>query len=203
MNKAAQPDIFSDQLEAWLKGKQPKSFDSLINLFKDKSFAVIFLVLMILPALPLPTGGITHIFEIIVMLLCLEMIAGFKTIWLPKRWRSLKLGKFLEGKAIPLLLKRVRQVEKRSSPRWRGFFTLPLAQRFLALLIFGLTLTAFLSPPFSGLDTLPSLGVVLISLAIILDDFILLLAGTVVGALGVFLVVGLSGVIIKFSHRLF
>ena len=32
--------------------------------------------------------------------------------------------------------------------------------------MFGLTLSAFLAPPFSGLDTLPSLGVVVIGLII-------------------------------------
>ena len=30
----------------------------------------------------------------------------------------------------------------------------------IGALVFGLTLSAFLAPPFSGLDTLPSLGVV-------------------------------------------
>ena len=34
----------------------------------------------------------------------------------------------------------------------------------IGLFVFGLTLSAFLAPPFSGLDTLPSLGVVVIGL---------------------------------------
>jgi hypothetical protein len=34
-------------------------------------------------ALPLPTGGATHVFEIIAMLLALELIAGRDQIWLP------------------------------------------------------------------------------------------------------------------------
>ncbi|HEX7633125.1 MAG TPA: exopolysaccharide biosynthesis protein [Candidatus Saccharimonadales bacterium] len=196
MSKPAEPQKFSDQLEHWLKGKHHKTLDSLITLFEDKSFAVVFLLLMILPALPLPTGGITHVFEIIVALLCLELIAGLPRVWLPKKWRYMRLGKFLEGKAIPLLLKRVRQVEKRSSPRWRSFFGLPLVPRFLGLIVLGLTATAFFSPPFSGLDTLPSLGVVLISLAIILDDVVLLAFGSLVGALGVFLVIGVGEAIV-------
>ncbi len=43
---------------------------------------------------------------------------------------------------------------------------------------------AFVAPPFTGLDTLPSLGVVLISLGVLLDDALLALIGLVVGAVG-------------------
>ncbi|MGC1177103.1 MAG: exopolysaccharide biosynthesis protein [Candidatus Saccharimonadales bacterium] len=193
---------FSDQLETWLKSKQPKTLASLEEVFQDKSFAISFLLLMILPALPLPTGGITHVFEIITMLLALELIIGLETPWLPKRWKHMKLGKAMRGKVIPLLLRRVRWFERRSSPRWQQIFRLPLAARLISLVVFGLTLTAFLAPPFSGLDTLPSLGVVLISLALILDDALFLLGGLIVGLAGCALVIGLSEVIFKGAHHL-
>jgi hypothetical protein len=48
-----------------------------------------------------------------------------------------------------------------------------------------LVVTAFLAPPFTGLDTLPSIGVVLISLGVLLEDPLLGLAGLLVGAAGV------------------
>ena len=41
--------------------------------------------------------------------------------------------------------------------------------------------------PFTGLDTLPALGVVLISLAVLLEDFAVAVAGTVVLLAGVVL----------------
>ncbi len=196
-------EVFSDQLEAWLKGKQRKTLASLDAVFQDKSFAIMFLVLMVFPALPLPTGGITHIFEIIVMLLCLEMIAGRKTPWLPKKWKHMPLGKALTGKVIPTMLRWIRWFEKRSSTRGRTLFTLPLVPRLLGLIIFALTLAAFLAPPFSGLDTLPALGVVIISLAIILDDFLMLIAGTLIGAAGVALTIILGAAIVESSRHFF
>lgn len=193
---------FSNQLEVWLKGRQKKTLASLIKVFEDKSFAIVFLLLMILPALPIPTGGVTHVFEIITMLLALEMIIGLKTIWLPNKWKHMKLGKTIEGKVIPLLLRRIRWFEKRSTPRGQYLFKLPLADRVLGLLILLFTIVAFLSPPFSGLDTLPSLGVVIISLSIILDDVIMLFAGTVVGVAGTALVIGAGTAIVEAFHRL-
>ena len=193
---------FSNQLEVWLKGRQKKTLASLIKVFEDKSFAIVFLLLMILPALPIPTGGVTHVFEIITMLLALEMIIGLKTIWLPNKWKHMKLGKTIEGKVIPLLLRRIRWFEKRSTPRGQYLFKLPLADRVLGLLILLFTIVSFLSPPFSGLDTLPSLGVVIISLSIILDDVIMLFAGTVVGVAGTALVIGAGTAIVEAFHRL-
>lgn len=201
--KTAGTKSFSDQLEAWLTSKQPKTLASLDKVFQDKSFAITFLVLMAFPALPLPTGGVTHVFEIIVMLMCLQLVIGRRTPWLPKKWKHMPLGKALTGKVIPVMLKWIRWFEKRSSSRGRWIFGLPLASRLIGLLIFGLTLAAFLAPPFSGLDTLPALGVVVISLAIILDDFLMFLAGLVIGLAGVMLTVVLGAVIVQSSRHFF
>ena len=51
---------FSDQLEQWLDAETPKSVGDLGAVFAQKSFAVTILVLMIFPAVPLPTGGISN-----------------------------------------------------------------------------------------------------------------------------------------------
>jgi len=197
------PEILSDQLEDWLKSKQPKTLASLIELFQDKSFAVIIMLCMFLPALPLPTGGVTHVLEVVTVLLAAEQVVGLRRLWLPPFLsKRLKLGALLQGKLGAVLLRRLRWLEKHSSPRGRWLFRLPLLSRGLALIVIGLTVTAFVSPPFSGLDTPPSLGVVMISLAELLEDAWLLLAAGLVGALGVFLSVGLGAAIVQAAHRL-
>ncbi|MDB5170559.1 MAG: exopolysaccharide biosynthesis protein [Candidatus Saccharibacteria bacterium] len=204
MTKHDTPKAFSDQLDGWVKGNQLKNLQTLIDLFEDKSFAVVMLLLMLIPALPIPTGGVTHVFEVVVALLALEQIAGLKAIWLPRSLtKKVKLEKIMKGKLVVAMMNRVRWLEKRSSPRWTGFFKLPLVERAIGLVVLGLTVTAFLSPPFSGLDTLPSLGVVIVSLAVILEDVVMLLAGIVVGALGVVLSVGFGAVVVKAVQSLF
>src|SRR5436305_859950 len=61
-----QPTVrLSDQLEAWLESEHDKSLGGLIGAFQDKSFAILFVLLLGVPALPLPTGGATHVFEVI------------------------------------------------------------------------------------------------------------------------------------------
>ena len=71
------------------------------------------------------------------------------------------------------------------------------------LVVLGLSLTAFLAPPFTGLDTLPAMGVVVISLGMLLEDSLIVLAGTLIGALGVFVVIGLGRLIVETVGALF
>jgi hypothetical protein len=60
-----------DELEHWLGGDQPKTLGNFIELFGRRSFALIFMLLMALPTLPLPTGGATHVLEAVTMLVAL------------------------------------------------------------------------------------------------------------------------------------
>lgn len=188
---------FSRHLEEWLRSDKPKKLQGLIDNFAEKSFAILFLVLMAIPALPLPTGGLTHVFEIIAMLLALESIAGVRRVWLPKKWRTLDLPPRLQNSTLPLLIRVIRKVEKFSRPRFTIGLKNFVSVRVISLLVFILSLFAFLAPPFSGLDTLPALGVVLISLAIILEDFLLFILGLAIGLFGVGLVIAIGKALVS------
>ncbi|MBV9915980.1 MAG: exopolysaccharide biosynthesis protein, partial [Solirubrobacterales bacterium] len=126
----------------WAQGEGEKTLGSLIEVFEEKSFAVIFVILLGVPALPLPTGGATHVFEVIAMLLSLQLII------------LLSIG-------------------------------------------------AFVAPAFSGLDTLPALGGVLVSLAVLLEDIAILVVAVVVGAAGVVLEIVLGRAAISGIKQLF
>jgi len=187
----------SDRLERWLQGDQPKTLARLIDLFGEKSFAIVFVVLMAVPALPLPTGGVTHVLEVISMLLALELIVGRRTIWLPARWRRRDIAGKSGERFAAALVKRIRWFERYSRPRLSGLLTHRLSGVLFGVAVLGLSLTAFVAPPFSGLDTLPSLGVVVISLGVLLEDIVVALIGIVIGLVGVALEVFLGSAVIK------
>jgi hypothetical protein len=193
---------FSDRLQRWFDGEGPRTLGSLVDVFGEKSFAVVFIVLMAVPALPVPTGGVTHVFEAITMLLALELIAGRGTVWLPQRWRRLEVGGSGE-RFVAALLRRIRTVERFSRPRLRPLLRHPISRPVFGALVLALSLVAFLAPPFSGLDTLPALGVVLIALGVLLEDFVLAIAGIVVGALGTALVIFLGSALVELLGDLF
>ncbi len=179
------PGKVSDELERWLNGDGEKTLGSLIGLFEEKSFAILFVVLLGVPALPLPTGGATHVFEIIAMLLAIELIAGREQIWLPQRWQKLELAGERQQRFIAALMKVIRRLERFSRPRLRFLFDHRLSNIVFGLLVIGGSLAAFVAPPFTGLDTLPALGVVLLSLGVLLEDVLVVLAALIVGVAGV------------------
>ena len=185
----------SDELEAWLKGPGDKRLGDLVEVFGKRSFAVAFVILLGVPALPLPTGGVTHVFEVIAVLLALQLIVGRDDIWLPKRLAQRELesdARFLNG-----LIKAIRRVERFSKPRLTFIFGHRLTNLVFGLIVVAGTVGAFLAPPFTGLDTLPALGVVLVSLGVLLEDFYVVVAGIVVLAIGVALEIILGSAAVK------
>jgi hypothetical protein len=188
---------FSDELEDWLRGDSPKTLGDLGEAFSEKSFAVTILLLMFVPALPLPTGGITHVFEVITVFVALQMVIGRRTLWLPRRWRQRELGATITGKAVPFIVRRVRWFEKFTRPRIAWLFRQRWFIRVLGLVIITFTAGAAVAPPFSGLDTLPALGVVTISLAIILEDAVVLAIGALIGTGGIVLIVTIGAAIAR------
>ena len=193
----------SDELDWWLRGEQPKTIGSLIDLFEEKSFAVLFVLLLAVPALPLPTGGVTHVFEVIAMLLALELIIGRRKVWLPERWRSREISPGMRKRFSDGLLPRIRWIERHSHAHLGFLLSHRLSGVVFGAVTLGLIVTAFVAPPFTGLDTLPALGVVLISLGVLLEDPLLGIAGLLIGAAGVFLVVFLGKAAIDAIRGLF
>ena len=180
----ASPDTaepFSNELEAWLRSDQTKTLGALGDLFEEKGFAAAILLLMFVPALPLPTGGISHLFEAITVVLAAQMVLGRRRIWLPERW--------------------IRRVERISRPRGTRLFALRSIRRLLGLLLIVFAVGAALAPPFSGLDTLPAMGAVAVCLSIILEDVVVLAIGTVLGAVGIALILTVGAALVGLLQR--
>ncbi|HXD57478.1 MAG TPA: exopolysaccharide biosynthesis protein [Thermoleophilaceae bacterium] len=190
-------------MERWLKSEGDKTLGGLIDLVEEKSFALVFILLLGVPALPLPTGGATHVFEIIAVLVALQLIAGRDQIWLPERWRRIELvgpnrERFLRG-----LLRFIRFLERFSKPRFRLLFDHRLSNAVFGVVAAAGSVAAFVAPPFSGLDTLPALGVVVVSLGVLLEDILLVLLGLILMAAGVILEIVLGRAAVKGISSLF
>ncbi len=176
----------------------------LVDLFQEKAFALLFVVLMAVPALPLPTGGATHAFEIVVVLGAAQLLAGRRTIWLPQRWRALAVaGPAGPRRSIERLIGLIARLERFSKPRLPFLFGHRLSDAVFALLVIAGAAGAFLAVPFTGLDTLPALGVVLVSLGFLLEDFLVVAAGIVAGATGIVLEIALGKAAIEGTGVIF
>jgi hypothetical protein len=183
---SAAPKV-SEALERWLESDGDKTLQGLIDVFDRNSFSLLFVLLLGVPALPLPTGGATHVFEIIAMLLSLQLMFGRDEIWLPQRWRKLELAGERQQKFLAGLMRLIRRLERFSKPRARFLFNHRLSNSVYGLLVLCGSLGAFLAPPFTGLDTVPALGVVILALGVLLEDVLVAGVGAVMIGGGILL----------------
>ena len=182
----------SDELGRWLNGSSDHTLHGLIEVFQEKSFAVLFVLLLGVSALPLPTGGATHVFELIAVVLALQLIAGRDRIWLPGRWQRMSLAGDGQKRFIAALMRLIRRLERLSRPRLAFLFERRASRVVFGLLVTAGSVGAFAAPPFSGLDTLPSIGVVVVCLGIIFSDIVIVTLGLIAGSAGIALVIALG-----------
>jgi hypothetical protein len=192
---------FSEEVVAWLRSDEPKTLGAMTDRFAEEGFAVNIMMLMLLPALPLPTGGVTHVFEAITVLLSAQMVLGRRSVWLPDRWKGRQLGSLTTDRAIPVVARWVGRIERISRPRGTWLFDRGITMRLLGLVLMAFAVAAAVAPPFSGLDTLPALGAVVVCLSIILRDVVVLGVGLVLGAVGIGLILTLGTAIFHLVGR--
>ena len=193
---------FSRELGDWLGSDEPKTLGGLGGVFGERAFAVAVLLLMFPAALPLPTGGVTHVLEIVTVIVAAEMVIGLTTIWLPARWRNRELGGSMTGKALPFVVRRVAWAERYAKPRGAILLRQRWFNRILGAGLIGLAVGAALAPPFSGLDTLPALGAVGISLGIILGDLLVVGIGAFIGVAGIVVTLALGAAVFDFFRSI-
>jgi hypothetical protein len=193
---------FSGQLERWLLMDGIKTVGGLGDVFGKKTFATTILLLMFVPALPLPTGGITHVFEAITVIVAAEMVLGVRKMWIPRRMRQRDLGSLATEKAIPFMARRIRWFERFSRPRWASLVSCRWFQRVMGIIFIGLAIAAGIAPPFSGLDTLPAMGAVIIALGLILEDIVIVGIGIVTGTGGIVLIVTVGAALFNMVRHL-
>jgi hypothetical protein len=199
----ATPLKLSDELERWLTAEGDKTLGTLVDTFGERSFAILFVLLLGVPALPLPTGGATHVFEVIAALIALELIVGRHQVWLPERWRGRELAGDRQQRFIASLMRLIRRLERISKPRLVFVFHHRFSDVVFGLLVIAGSAGAFFAPPFTGLDTLPALAVVLISLGVLLRDFLVVGVGLLIGVAGIVLEVVLGAAAIHGLRSLF
>ena len=195
-------ELFSKELKGWAKGRQPKTLETLIHAFGERSFVVIMFLFMFFPALPLPTAA--HLFEAIVIVIAAEMVVGLKVIWIPRFLSSrVKLDRVVKSRFMDKLIAKIEWTESKASPYGVKVFSAPLVNRVLGMVIITFCLAAFFAPPLSGLDTLPAIGVVFISLSILLENIFLLLIGLFAGSAGIVLSLFFASVILRLIEAVF
>ena len=163
----------------------------LIEGLGERSFG--FLLLLFGVACAIAPPGFATIFSVPLMFFGLQMLAGYKTPWLPKSIAGRSFLKTDLEATIKRAVPAMRWVETICKPRFE-FLIGSLGERLLGLLVFILSIVIALPGP--GTNFPPGVAIAFMSIAIIERDGLLVLVGVIgsfialyIGWLGLHLVV--------------
>ncbi len=155
------------------------SIADLLEFVHERGFGMILLILAVPMALPLPVPpGINIMLASPLILLTAQQAIGRHTIWLP-RWMLKKTIKRSKMSAIiKALLPWSKRIERFIKPRLE-FVTLGIFSHLIG--VFGLIMALTICIPLPLTNTVPSLGIALMALGVIMRDGMAVIAGAVIG----------------------
>lgn len=162
------------------------SVTKLLDTFHERGFGFFLFFLALPAALPLPGLGINMIIAFPMLLLTFQQIIGRHTIWLPERIKHRKISSAVLKKMIKLSMPWMKRLEVLIKPRLE-FMTDGISTRIIGVLGFLMAVSVLFPVPLT--NTIPSFGIVLMSIGILMRDGLAVLAGAIIGTAWVILLV--------------
>jgi len=169
-------DIF-DRIEANIEGDSI-SVARLLDVFHERGFGVLLFLFALPAALPLPAVGVGTILGLPLVFLTVQQAVGSKTIWLPDSIQSRSFSRDFMAAFISKARPWVIRIEKIVKPRF-AFVTSGLFSNFIGVAGFIMALSVCVPLPFT--NTIPSLGIALMAVGVLMRDGLAVLAGLVIG----------------------
>lgn len=172
----------------------------IVAALRDRAYALLVVLLGLPNCLPMPPP-IPLVCGLVLAFVAAQMLMGRATPWLPQRLlrRSIAQADLARavGRALPPLLR----LERFSQPRLTtlgGALAIPVLGGLLLILALGLIVAA----PFIGQIPL-GLAVCLVGLGLVERDGVLIIAGAVVGAIGLMLSAGFAYALVSWIASFF
>lgn len=161
----------------------------------DRSFAALLVFFALLNLVPLPPGA-TLIFGIPLLLITGQMVAGYRTVWLPRVWLRRSIGPDRFRGMADRFIPQLERLERLVRPRRWPFSSAETSDRIIGLVGLVLSIAVTLPIPFG--NWLPACAVAVIGLSLSERDGFFLAAGVVLGLISLLIigvVVGAAGVV--------
>ncbi len=159
----------------------------LLEAFHERGFGF-FLFLFALPAaLPIPAFGINTIIALPLILLTAQQAMGRHTIWIPKKWKAKTISKASVTGFIDTATPWIKRLEFFVRPRL-SFITQGHISKLIRAMGFVMALAVSIPLPLT--NTIPSFGIALMSIGILMRDGLALIAGALIGLTWVIFLVG-------------
>ncbi len=183
---AVQPDGEGDRttLTEALEGvidnadQRGPSIGRIVDTVGDKGFGLVFLLLSLPSALPVPAPGYSTPFGIVIVLIALQMFVGRHVLWLPERLRRIRIKQSVVRKAVKRGSGLIGWMEKYIRPRHQ-WISSTWGLRVLAVVI--MCMGGLMILPIPLTNTAPAMVIFLIALGLAEDDGVLALGAFAVG----------------------
>ena len=167
----------------------------ILETFHERGFGF-FLFLFALPAaIPLPGLGINVVIALPLLLLTFQQMVGRHTIWLPERVKQRSLTSAFVNKMVESALPWTARLELLVKPRL-GFVTQGALSIVIGALGFIMSLSILLPVPLT--NTVPAMGIALMSVGVLMRDGLAVLAGAILGTAWVTM---LTGIVVIFGPQ--
>jgi len=156
------------------------SIAQILEEFHERGFGFFLFIVALPPALPLPGFGISAVFAIPLVLLTVQQILGFHTVWVPQRLKGKSISRNNIHKIIDLSLPYILKGEVFIKPRL-GFLTQGIYSHIIGVL--GLIMALCSAIPLPLMNTVPTLGIAIMAIGIMMRDGLCVLAGAIIGTI--------------------
>lgn len=153
----------------------------LIDAMDSVGFGLAIMIFSLGILIPLPPP-LPSIIAVPLIILSIQMIIGYNSPKLPKRFSSLSIKRSMLAMIIKKSSPYIRMVEKILKPRL-SFITSLLAERIIGVFILIFSSSILMPIPLSNL--IPGLGVLIISFGLMGKDGLIVIFGITVGITGV------------------
>lgn len=178
------PESLAQSLEQILLSAELEgpTVGQIIHEIGEKGFGLIFLIMALPSALPVPAPGYSTPFGVIISLIALQMLIGRKQIWLPQRLCRIKLKPSLARSMLGAVHRFLHYVERFIRPRQRWIRS-RAGQTCLAGVI--IIMAALMILPIPLTNTFPAMVIFLIGVGLCEEDGLLTLGAFAIGILAI------------------
>ncbi|MGM3307986.1 exopolysaccharide biosynthesis protein [Anabaena sp. WFMT] len=173
---------FSQQIKSLLQrlAEQSLTIGDILAETSERGFSLVISLLVLPFLLPMPPG-FTGPFGAACLLLSAQMVLGRRTPWLPRKIANYQFPHAIAQIILHNLHRVTRMLEKITRPRLAQIASHPWIWRLNGLCIFWLTILLILPIPFT--NPIPTVGILLLAVAMIESDGLLICISYVITAL--------------------
>jgi len=173
------------ELQSHIDGKDIP-IKTLLGTFHERGFGF-FLFLFALPAaLPIPAFGLNTIIALPLLLLTAQQALGRHTVWTPTKWQNKTISKKHIDSFVVKASPWIKRIEYFIRPRL-SFITQGHFSKLIGVLGFIMALAVSIPLPLT--NTIPSFGIALMAMGVLMRDGLAVITGAIIGMVWVVLLV--------------